>query len=157
MMKAARNVWGWTIPRPARLPMERTQRCAVRLSSRSPSWRCGIGPRSARRGRGRWSGHPGDQRDHCRLVPLPDDAQRSMAPVKAEILGIGGTGLAHPKSVRAQQGGQGGMVGVVALGREEEPAELAPVEAGPLLGYTLERRAYCAGFDEIRPSMWAKR
>ena len=52
-----------------------------------------------------------------------------MATVEAEVLGVGGAGLAYPQSVEAQQGGQSGMVGVVALGREEEPAELAPVEA----------------------------
>ena len=76
-------------------------------------------------------GHPWDQRDHGRLVALPDDAQGPMAPVEAEVLGVGGTGLAHPQAVEAEQGGQGGVVGVVALGREEEPAELAPVEATP--------------------------
>jgi hypothetical protein len=54
-----------------------------------------------------------------------------MAPVEAEILGVGGTGLAHPQSVQAKQGGQGRMVGVVALGREEESAELASVEPTP--------------------------
>ena len=78
-------------------------------------------------------GHSRDQRYHCRLVPLTDDAQRPMAPVEAEILGIGGTGLADPQSVQTQQSRQGGMVGVVAFGREEEPAELAPV-AAPSLG-----------------------
>ena len=52
-----------------------------------------------------------------------------MAPVEAEVLGVGGAGFTHPQSVQAQQGGQSGMVGVVALGREEERAELAAVEA----------------------------
>ena len=77
------------------------------------------------------SRHPGHQRDHGRLVPLPDDAQRPMTPVEAEILGVGGTGLAHPLSVQAQQGGQGRMVGVVALGREEESAELVAQASQP--------------------------
>ena len=44
-------------------------------------------------------GHPGNERYHSRLVALPDDAQRPMAPVEAEVLGVGGTGLAHPQSV----------------------------------------------------------
>jgi hypothetical protein len=74
------------------------------------------------------AGHSWDQRDHGRLVALPDDAQGAMAPVEAEVLGVGGTGLAHPQPVETQQSGQGGVVGVVALGREEEPTELAPVE-----------------------------
>ena len=52
-----------------------------------------------------------------------------MAPVEAQIFGIGRTGLAHPEPVETQQGCQGGLVGFVALGREEEPTELSSVEA----------------------------
>ncbi len=44
-------------------------------------------------------GHSGDQGNHGRLVALPDDAQRAMAPVEAEILGVGRTGFAHPQAV----------------------------------------------------------
>ena len=44
-------------------------------------------------------GHSGDQRNHGRLVALPDDAQRAMAPVEAEVLSIGRTGFAHPQAV----------------------------------------------------------
>ena len=55
---------------------------------------------------------------------LADDAQRAMSPVEAQILGVGGAGLAHPQSVEAEKGRQCGMVRVVALGREEESAEL---------------------------------
>lgn len=102
-------------------------------------------------------GNPRHQRDHGRLVPLPDDAQRPMAPVEAEVLGVGGTGLAHSQSVEAKQGGQGRMVGVVAFGREKEPAELAPVEPTPFARVDLGPAGVCAGFDGIRPSMWAKR
>jgi hypothetical protein len=51
-----------------------------------------------------------------------------MAPVEGDVLGIGGTGLAHSQTVQAQQSRQGGVVGVEALGREEEPTELAAVE-----------------------------
>ncbi len=55
-----------------------------------------------------------------------------MSAVEAEVLGVGGTGFAHPQSVQAQLGRQGGMVWVVALGHEQEPAELAAIEAAPL-------------------------
>jgi rubrerythrin len=41
-------------------------------------------------------------------------------PVEAEVLGIGGTGLAHSQTVEPQQSRQGGVVGIVALGREED-------------------------------------
>ena len=44
MMNAARSMWGWTWPSPARLPIDRTQRCAVRRSSRCPSRHSRIGP-----------------------------------------------------------------------------------------------------------------
>jgi len=44
MMNAARSMCGYTWPRPARLPIERTHRCAVRRSSRCPSRRRRIGP-----------------------------------------------------------------------------------------------------------------
>jgi len=77
-------------------------------------------------------GHSWDQGNHSRLVALPDDAQRAMAPVDAQVLGVSGTGLAHPQPVETQQSSQGGVVGVVALGREEEPTELAPVETTSL-------------------------
>ena len=40
-------------------------------------------------------------------------------------------GLADLQSIEAQQGCQSGMVGVVALGGEEEPAELTTVESTP--------------------------
>ena len=54
-----------------------------------------------------------------------------MAPVETQVLGVSSTGLAHPQPVETQQSGHGGVVGVVALGGEEEPAELAPIEATP--------------------------
>ena len=41
-------------------------------------------------------GHPGNQGNHCRFVALPDDAQGPVTPVEAEVLGVGGTGLADP-------------------------------------------------------------
>ena len=57
-----------------------------------------------------------------------------MPPVKAQVLGIGGTGLAHPQAVEAEQHRQGGVVAVIALGGEEERAELASVESPTSLG-----------------------
>jgi hypothetical protein len=77
-------------------------------------------------------GHPGNQGDDGRLVALPNDAQGAVAPVEAEVLGIGGTGLAHPQTIQAQQSGQSSVVGVVALCREEEPTELASIKAAAL-------------------------
>ncbi len=74
------------------------------------------------------AGHPWDKGYHRRLIALADDAQRPMAPVEAEVLGVGGAGLAHPQPVEAQERRQGGMVRVVALGREEERAELPAVK-----------------------------
>ena len=78
--------------------------------------------------------HPRNERYHGRLVAFPDDVQRPMAPVEAEVLSVGGTGLAHTQSVEAQQGCQSGVVGVVALGREEESAELPLSRPRPSLG-----------------------
>lgn len=52
-----------------------------------------------------------------------------MSPVEAEILGVGGAGLADPQPVEAQQRRQGGVVGVISLGGEKERAELSAVEA----------------------------
>jgi hypothetical protein len=73
-------------------------------------------------------GHSWDQGNHGRLVALPDDAQGAMAPVGAEVLGTRPTGFAHSQTIQPKQCRQGRVAGVVALGREQEPAELAPVE-----------------------------
>jgi hypothetical protein len=43
MMNPTRSMCGWTVPRLARLPIERTHRCAVRRSKRCPSLRRRIG------------------------------------------------------------------------------------------------------------------
>ena len=52
-----------------------------------------------------------------------------MASIEAEIFDVGGTGLAHSETIEAQESCQCGMVVVVALGREQEGSELAPVES----------------------------
>jgi hypothetical protein len=74
------------------------------------------------------AGHPWDQGNDRRLVALADDAQRSVAAIESQILGIGCAGLAHPQAVEAEEHRQGGMVVVVALGGEEEGAQLGAVE-----------------------------
>ena len=79
-------------------------------------------------------GHPGDQRYHCRLVALPNDPKRPMAPVETEILGVGGTGLAHAQSVEAKQGGQGRLVRECVGGRSGASwrPNIRPVRRGSL-------------------------
>ena len=47
-----------------------------------------------------------DQRDHSGFVPLADDAERAVTPLKAKVLGVGCTGFAHPQAVEAEEGGQ---------------------------------------------------
>ena len=74
------------------------------------------------------AGHPRNQGDHCGLVALANNAQRPMPPIKAQVLRVGGTSLADPQPVKAEEHSQRGMVVVVALGGEEKGAELAPVE-----------------------------
>jgi hypothetical protein len=75
------------------------------------------------------AGHPGNQGDDGRLVALPDDPQRPMPSVKAEILGVGAAGFADPEPIEAQEHRQGSMVAVIALGREEEGAQFTPVQS----------------------------
>ena len=128
MMKAARSMWGWTIPSPARLPMSGPSGCGPPIESLAVMAMQDRALASLSKGESDGPGHPGNQRDHGRLVALPDDAQRPMTPVEAEVLCVGGAGLAHPQSVEAEQRGESGVVGVVALSREEESAELPSVE-----------------------------
>ena len=126
---------GVDAPEPCPLPMERTQRCAVRRSRR-----CTVVAAQDRAlvaladGEVDGPGHPGNEGDHGRLVSLADDAQRPVSAVKTKILDVGGTGLAHPQAVETQQHRQSGVVVVIALGGEEERAELAPVQAATLIG-----------------------
>jgi hypothetical protein len=51
-----------------------------------------------------------------------------VASLEAEILDIGGAGLADPQTVEAKQYGKGGVVTVVLLGGEQEHAQLGAVE-----------------------------
>jgi hypothetical protein len=75
------------------------------------------------------AGHPWHEGNDRRLVAFADDAQCSMASIKAEIFRVGRTGLAHSESIQAEEHRQGGMVTVVPLGGEEEGAQLSAVEA----------------------------
>ena len=158
MMNAARSMWGCTSPIPARLPIEWTQRCAVRRSRRWPSWRTRIGPSpSLADGQVDGAGRTRHQRDEGGLVALADDTQHPMSPLHAHVLDVGAARLGDPQPVQAQQHGQGG-VGVV-----EAPAVKRKRASSPRSrprrsdGWTVGRRTYWAGLEEIRPSMWAKR
>ncbi len=62
------------------------------------------------------AGHPWHEGNDRRLVAFADDAQCSMASIKAEIFRVGRTGLAHSESIQAEEHRQGGMVTVVPLG-----------------------------------------
>jgi hypothetical protein len=72
------------------------------------------------------------QWDERRFVALPDDSQYSVASLEGHVLDVGFAGFADPKSVPAEQHRQSGVGVVEALGGEEEPAELAPVQSAPL-------------------------
>ena len=78
------------------------------------------------------AGYPWDEGDHRGLVALADDAERPVTTVEAQVLRVGRTGLAHPKPVQAEEHRQGGVVTVVAFGREQEGAEFSAVEATSL-------------------------
>ena len=54
-----------------------------------------------------------------------------MSPIEAQVLGVGSAGLADSQPIESEEDGKSRMVTVVTLGREEERAELAPVEAPP--------------------------
>ena len=75
------------------------------------------------------AGHDGH---HGRLVALADDPQRPVTTLDGEVFDVGGAGFAHPQSVEAEQHGQGSVGGVHLLGREQERAQLAPIEAAGL-------------------------
>jgi len=77
---------------------------------------------------------PRDERNDRRLVAFANDAQRPMASLHPEVLHVGGTGLAHPEAVRAQENGEGRMRAVDPLGGEEEGAELSTIHAPHLVG-----------------------
>jgi hypothetical protein len=62
------------------------------------------------------AGHPWDEGNDRRLVAFADDAQRSMASIKAEIFRVGRTGLAHPESVHS--------VGTASAGRSARTSSI---------------------------------
>jgi hypothetical protein len=71
---------------------------------------------------------PRNQWDRGRLAALTEDLEGAVASLEAEILDIGGAGLADPQTVEAKQYGKGGVVTVVLLGGEQEHAQLGAVE-----------------------------
>ncbi len=122
------------MPRPARLPIERTQRCAVRRSRRWPSRRRRIGPswrspmaRSIVRAVRGTSGIVGG------LVALANDLQGAVAAVEAEVFDVGGARFGDSQAVEAEQDSERGVGAVVAFGGEQEGAELAAVHAVALV------------------------
>jgi hypothetical protein len=78
--------------------------------------------------------HEGDDRG---LAALAEDPQRAVAALDAEVLDVGGAGLRDSKAVQAEQDRQGGVVVVMALGGEEEPAEFGAIQAATLGGMNL--------------------
>ncbi len=74
------------------------------------------------------SGRAGYEWDDGGLVALADDAKRPVAPLAPEVLDIGGARLADSKTVQPQQYGKGGVITVIALGGEEEYAQLRAVK-----------------------------
>ena len=96
-MKAARSMWGWTMAEPGLLADGADP--AVRRATVEALAVVAVQDRALAAlsdGQVDGAGHPGHQGDHGRLVALADDAQRPVAPVKAQVLGVGGTGLADP-------------------------------------------------------------
>ena len=85
------------------------------------------------------TGGAGHQRDDRGLVPLPDDAQRTVTALDTEVLEVGGTRFADSQPVECQQHRQRGVVVVVALGREEEDSQLRPLQTTGVGG--MDRRS----------------
>ena len=158
MMKPARSIWGCTGPSPARLPMDFTQRWAVRRSRRRPSWRNqdGTVPPLADgqidRAGGAWH-----QRNERRLGAFAHDTEHPMSPLQAHILDVGVARLGDPQPVQAQQHRQGGVSVVEALAVSRNRASSPRSRPRRSEGWTVGRRTYWAGLEAMRPSMWAKR
>lgn len=70
---------------------------------------------------------------------------------------LGAAGFTDPEPVEAQQHCERSVGAVVPLSGEEEDAEFRAVHAAAVDGWTRGRRTYCAGFEAVRPSMWANR
>jgi hypothetical protein len=70
----------------------------------------------------------GHERDGRGLGALAQDAQRSVAPLTAQVLDVGGARFAHPQPVETEKDSECRVVAVVLLGGEQEHAELGAVE-----------------------------
>jgi len=102
MMDAARSMCGWTAPSPARLPMERTPRWAVRRSSRCPSWRQDRALVPFADGEVDRARRLGDERDGGRLVPLAQDLKDAVTAINPEVVDVRGACFAHLQTVQAE-------------------------------------------------------
>lgn len=129
MMNPARSMCGWTTPRPARLPIERTHRCAVRRSKRCPSLRRRIGPSWRRQPPDRWSSRSEARAGSWPACSLANDAQRPVAALQREVVDVGPARLRDPQAVEAEQHGQRGVIAIETLGGEQERAQLGSVHA----------------------------
>ncbi len=143
---------------PARLPMERTHRCAVRRSSRCPSWRSRIDPcvrspiaRSIVRATLGTSGIV------VGLLPLPMICNVRCPPLNARSsMFVPHASLTRrPLSPRRTASAARCVLTRSALNRNLPSSVRSSPR--PCEGWTCGRRTYWAGFEVIRPSMWAKR
>ncbi len=65
-------------------------------------------------------------------MALPDDAQDPVAALHAHVLDVGAAGLGDPQPVQPEEHGQGGVGVIEPLGGEQQPGQLAAIEAPPL-------------------------
>jgi hypothetical protein len=99
----------------------------------------------------------GHERNGRGLGALAQDAQRSVAPLTAQVLDVGGARFADPQPVKAEEHSECRVVAVVLLGGEQDTPSSERSRPRASEGWTRGRRTYWAGFDEIRPSMCANR
>jgi hypothetical protein len=91
------------------------------------------------------------------LVALAHDPQRAMAALDAEVLDVGGAGLADTQPVQPEQHSKRSVVSVVVLGGEQEHTELGAIQAPASDAWTWGLRTYWAGLAWMRPSICANR
>ena len=102
-------------------------------------------------------GRPRHEQDDGGLVSLPDDPKRPVAAFEAQVLDVGGAGLAHPQAVEPEEHGEGGMGVVEAFGREEQCSELGAVETASVAGVDLGSAHALGRVGGDTAVDWAKR
>ena len=133
MMNPARSMCGCTTPSPARLPIDRTHRWAVRRSSRWPSRRHRIGPSwRSPTARSTVRAVRGTSGITAGLLPFADDREGPVSALDGEVLDVRAARFGHPQAVEAKQHSQCGVHRVVPLSGEQEGAELGAVHPVPL-------------------------